>query len=230
MMVVFPILKKWKDYNHKMNTQPCFVYYLIDESGSMLERKDFVLNGIQEFLQTQSQLPNCHVSLYSFSDGPVKALFEEKDASSVRTEDLQTYAPDGFTALYDAMGFVLQQKIDLSKEGKHVFIVVTDGEENTSRLFKRAQLRELLESKRARGLEMMFLGSNQDAVMNGTGLGTQSLSCLEYEDEFLPEALRSVSQNLFRFRSEETQTCEFTETERTQSRGCPTSAETVRPF
>jgi hypothetical protein len=83
--------------------------------------------------------------------------------SKVAKLDDTTFRPSGNTALYNAVGNTVQT---VSTDGydKVITIIMTDGEENSSREWSLQAIRELIRSKEAAGnWTFMLLGANLDA-------------------------------------------------------------------
>lgn len=187
------------------------IYFLLDSSGSMTSRISMVVSSVNEFLQEQKEgKEECFVDLYTFSR-QVKTVFQNTLIENVEFTE-KDYVPVGTTALWDAMGFVLQS-IPVDSDKKQILIIVTDGEENSSLGYNPLSLKDLMK-KYENKLEVVYIGSNQDAILNGSWLGVKRDSSLEYSDEKLPEAIRATSKAVKRYRENTTPTVLFTHQER----------------
>ncbi len=61
------------------------------------------------------------------------------------------------------------------KPSKVIFAILTDGEENSSREFKREQIMEMIKDKKEKSKwEFIFLAANQDAIQAGMSMGIQA--------------------------------------------------------
>lgn len=189
------------------------IYFLIDSSGSMEPRSDMVVSSINEFLEEQKSIKEeCKVSFYTFSR-VLNTIFENKDIHSVSFLKKEEFRPYGTTALWDSMAEVLKKIPTREEEGKNILIVVTDGEENSSLYYNPLRLKtelQRLENK----LQVVYIGSNQDAVLNGKNIGSCMESSMNYKDDRLPQALRSTSDAVRRYRTNMTSNVVFTEEER----------------
>jgi len=193
-----------------------YIYYLLDKSGSMYGNKKIAIRGINEFISDQRKIADCFMSLYLFSFS-FKTVFENMPIHKVQDLKEEDYDPDGSTSLYDAMGFLLSEKIDTSKGGKHILIIVTDGEENSSKDYSAEDIKKLV--KEAANLEIVYLGSNQDAVLSARNFGGNMASTLSYNDASLDKVLQCASNAVGRFRTQESDSIEFTPLERDISMG-----------
>ena len=97
-----------------------------------------------------------------------------------------------------------------------MLLVMTDGEENSSTRTTSNRLRELLDTT---PVEVVYMGSNQDAILNGAGMGANRDSSLAYDDLFMLEAIDSLGNAVGRVRSGQTQYIVFTPQERARSGG-----------
>lgn len=193
------------------------IYLLLDKSGSMAARTAEIISGFNEFIDTHKKLDDCRISFYTFND-KLSVIMEDRDIHDVDGLTRENYTPGGMTALHDAMGAVLQKIPVAPKDGrKEIFIVLTDGEENSSNTFQSEAVRLMIGERQ--NLEVIFMGSNQDAVLNGTGVGSKVRTCLQYTDNHLRGAIRATSDAVYRYSSGETQGVEFTEMERDVSMG-----------
>lgn len=209
-----------KSYNVNENVmETSYIYYLLDKSGSMSSRKSQVLSGMNEFIQDQKNLGSCVVSFYTFNNS-LQTIFENKPIGEVEEIQSEEYVPCCSTALYDAMGAVLQKmEIPPDTQDKYILIVLTDGEENSSQHFTSTQLQSLIGDKKCDQLQIIYMGSNQDAILNGAVMGASRDSSLQYEDHNLLEAIRSTNTAVRRYRTSQTPTVQYTQTERNVSSG-----------
>lgn len=188
------------------------IYFLIDSSGSMEPRINMVVSSVNEFLQDQKDVKEeCKVSFYTFSR-VLNTVFENRDIISVPFLKKEDYKPYGTTALWDSMALVLK-KILPEENSKNILIVVTDGEENSSLHYNPLLLKTEL-SRLEHRLEIVYIGSNQDAVLNGKNIGGCMDSSILYTDEKLPSVLRSTSNAVRRYRTNTTPHVVFTDDER----------------
>jgi len=158
-----------------MKKQRTIYHLIVDRSGSMSNCKDATINGYNEQLKRiqsmQDEFPeqDIRIGLTMFNDTiDMKAVAEDLMNATRLTK--QSYVPDGGTALYDAIGQTclhLEEAYARQSELPTTFVVVvlTDGYENSSRLFNLDQIRSLI--KRLEGTEkwtFSFIGATLDAV------------------------------------------------------------------
>lgn len=200
----------------KTKSMSTFIYYILDESGSMSSRVDQVISGFNEFLQEHENIEDCRVSLYTFHSR-VTTVFEGIPIKSVKKLDREHYTPSGMTALWDAMGHVLQQiPLPLAEQtNKYIVIILTDGEENSSTLYRPGALKDMI--KMRPHMELVYVGSNQDAVFNAQVLGGTDKGALSYSDCNLKQAMRATTDAVKRYCTQTTPHVEFTQNERVSS-------------
>ncbi|NBQ67290.1 MAG: VWA domain-containing protein [Nitrosomonadaceae bacterium] len=112
---------------------------IVDQSGSMLNRKTDVIGGFNNFIKEQQQLNGeCTVSLTLFSD-KYHRVYSMKPLKSVSELTARTYKPGGNTALLytmiqviDGLGAELGAMEEHQRPDRVVVVTITDGEENHS--------------------------------------------------------------------------------------------------
>lgn len=155
-------------------TVDCEIVVILDNSGSMQSIKSDMEGGFDHFIQEQQALPGaCTVSLVRFCTGKIETVYE-----AVPLADVQPLAmsPEGGTPLLDAVGQTIERTaLRLAKHPsrKVVMLIITDGEENASRLFTREQIKALIDRYSATPSAWVFsyLGANVDAFQTGASIG-----------------------------------------------------------
>jgi len=198
------------------------LHFLLDKSGSMQDRVRQVETGYLEFLQHQKEIqtPETPVSVNTvFFSHRVESIVEKKPLQDVAPLEPGQYQPNGSTALYDAMGATLT---NIKEEGapgvKHVVIVLTDGEENSSVRYTSRDVSRLIQDLKET-VEIVYMGSNQDAILQGGAMGLEAGNTLDYNDENILDAIRSTTRAVGRMRSGETRGIQYTTLERNSSMG-----------
>jgi uncharacterized protein YegL len=113
----------------------------------------------------------------------------------VKKLDSKSYQPGGNTALNDAIGITVRKvEADEPKVDKVVTVVMTDGEENSSREWTHDAVRGLIEQKEKEGnWTFVFLGAGLDAWHQGRSYGVRAAnvaqySAAQYRDAFVATA------------------------------------------
>ena len=119
----------------------------------------------------------------------------------VKKLDGKSYQPGGNTALNDAIGITVRKvEADQPKVDKVVTVIMTDGEENSSREWTHAAVRGLIEEKEKEGSwTFVFLGAGLDAWHQGRSYGVQAANVAQYSANQYQEAFAAVAAgtNLF---------------------------------
>lgn len=189
---------------------------IIDRSGSMLGLATDTIGGFNGFVAEQKLIPgDVLFTLCTFSTN-YDLVHDAVELASVPDLNPKTYAPGGGTALLDAMGRTIESvgaKLDAMPEedrpSKVLFLIITDGQENSSHLFTASQVKGMVEHQKEKyNWEFVFMGANIDSIAEGTALGISSQNTLDYE------ATSVGTKNLYRSISDST----------SHYRGAPTAA------
>ena len=162
-----------------MNTapakEPTEVVFILDRSGSMESLRSDAIGGFNSFIEEQKKLTDAaNLTFVTFSTS-CDTVLESVPMASATPITAKQYVPSGGTAYLDAIGLTIEGM--LVKGSKDVVVVVmTDGEENSSRRFDKAKIAEMIASREADGWKFVFLGANMDAVKEGKSLGFLSAS------------------------------------------------------
>jgi uncharacterized protein YegL len=166
-----------------MNKNLTEIILLLDRSGSMGTIKGDTIGGVNSFLEDQKKTDGkANVTLTFFSN-TISTYVNGVDIQEVALLDDKSYIPGGGTALLDAIGYTINSiedrytnEEDSSKiPSKVIFGIITDGEENTSTRFKRAEIAKMIKHQTNRhGWEFVFLGANLDSVAEARNIGISS--------------------------------------------------------
>ena len=146
---------------------------IVDESGSMSGLRDVTLSGINETINTIREAQKEYgekqehfLTLVTFDSSggikvpPVRTVIDAMPIEQVKT--FSAYHPYGSTPLYDAMGeslSKLHKKIAGNQDATGVVTVLTDGMENSSRIWRAQALRKLIEQLKEEGWTFSYMGS-----------------------------------------------------------------------
>lgn len=175
--------------------QHVLVNVILDKSGSMSTKVQDVIGGFNLYLDelAKEQAVDYGFSLTLF-DTVVEMKYKGVPLASAAKLDGSSYRPSGNTALFDAVGNTVQT---VSTDGfdKIITVIMTDGEENSSREWTLHAIRELIKSKEAAGnWTFVFLGANLDAFEQGANLGVPMANAVRYD----PANYRGVYASLAR--------------------------------
>ena len=152
--------------------------FILDKSGSMGGLEDDTIGGYNALLAKQREVEGlCLVTTVLFDHG-YEVLHERLELSHVQPLTRREYQVGGSTALLDAMGRTIQKMAAGQGEDdarKVMCVIITDGQENSSREFSARRVRALVEERRENhGWEFIFLGANMDAIETAARYGIEA--------------------------------------------------------
>jgi len=197
---------------------------VLDRSGSMSVVKPDTIGGFNTFLKDQKAAPGeARLTLAQF-DTEYEIVHDGKPIGDVPDLNDSTFVPRGNTALLDAIGRTinatgkrLSDMPEADRPAKVVFVIITDGQENSSREFTVGKVNEMISHQRnVYGWQFIFLGANQDAIATAAAYGIAKGSSLTYAANSVgTQALfASASSNVRTFRAGTNANASFTDEDR----------------
>ena len=158
---------------------PVEISVIIDQSGSMQGRQSDVIGSFNRFLEEQRALPGqATLTLTLFADY-ANVVVAGADLQNIADLTPTTYRPSGSTALLDAVGKTMSS-LNARGPGRAVIVIITDGEENASKHYNIAQVRDYIVLAEARGWKVLFLGANIDAFKIGSMIGVAQFNTANF--------------------------------------------------
>ena len=165
-----------------MTTQ---IFLLLDMTSSMSRNKEGAMDACNEFIEGLGD--NQRLGIQSdavFTLGVFNSnIGLERVAREVPVDkapkiDHEHYLPSGATPLYDAIG----QSMDLLEAhvGPVMFVIQTDGEENSSQSVTRQDIVKRVAEKTALGWQFVYLGCDIDAMEHGANIGIPTGNTMSY--------------------------------------------------
>lgn len=122
-------------------------------------------------------------------DDESEVLYDRVDVEKIEPMNDRQYYVRGCTALLDAIGGAIHHISNVHKYAreedrpeKTLFIITTDGMENSSRTYNYKKVKRMVEeAKEKRGWEFLFLGANIDAIEVAGRFGIDAGRAINYE-------------------------------------------------
>lgn len=181
---------------------------VLDRSGSMESVKKDTEGGFDRFIKDQKAVPGDAVLTLVQFDTEYEFVHRAKPIREVPPLNL---VPRGGTALLDAIGRAINETGERLKNlpendrpGKVVFVILTDGEENSSEEFTKAKINSMIRHQQdAYKWQFVFLGANQDAIQEADQLGIVRSNAMTYAHNAkgMNVAFAATSANLSAYRS-----------------------------
>lgn len=143
------------------------IIFLIDKSGSMYGCERDTIGGFNSFVEKERKNEfNTKVSTILFNHG-YDVLYKRKSINEVRELTENEYHVSGSTALLDAIGRTITS-LDKEIDNKVLFVIMTDGYENSSIEFSKSQIRNMVNNH---SWEFIFIGADIDSYSEGANIG-----------------------------------------------------------
>jgi uncharacterized protein YegL len=181
---------------------------LIDRSGSMGGKEIDTINGINTMLTELKQNADpeleIRVSIKYFNDTETLVL-RSVPLESVALLDVESYIPDGQTALLDSLGKTLQYFMEKYLKDNNAYYsciiyVATDGLDTCSNRYDKARIKKIITTaKDIYNIEVIYLGANQDAITEAELIGIPESQAINYSEDY--ESTQSVYRAVARMAS-----------------------------
>ncbi len=171
-----------------LNTNLTEIIFLLDRSGSMGGFESDTIGGFNAFIEKQSEVPGETIVTTVLFDDRYEILWNGISAKEIKLTEKEYYVR-GMTALLDAVGKTildvgnrLSQTQENERPGKVIFVITTDGMENSSKEFSHERVKKLIKQQREKyNWEFIFLGANIDAPKEAETIGINRDDAYGYE-------------------------------------------------
>jgi hypothetical protein len=186
---------------------------LLDESSSMVPHRDAVVETFNQYTSELKGTKRVWLSLFKFagnhaggfmsrsqerrivhqSGSPLKKVFENRKLKDTYPLTTPQYTPNGWTPLYDAIGMLIKRTKDrLPKDAKVLFVIHTDGQENTSTEYNMERIKTLIQRmEKKRGWTFVYLGEGSEAWNAGYDFGIDNVA--NFSSTMRGEAMSKLS-------------------------------------
>jgi hypothetical protein len=119
------------------------------------------------------------------SEDPFELVLDAAPLATLDERALEL-VPRGGTPLLDAVGKTLEHvmarhaQLGARAPGQTIVMVITDGQENASRLYRKEQIQQLVKDRQAAGWAVLYLGANVDEFAEAAAIGIDHKLSLGY--------------------------------------------------
>ena len=154
------------------------IVFVIDKSGSMSHLAGDTIGGFNGFIESQKAIDGKATLTTVLFDTSWRILHDGIDLHEVKPMTNSDYVAGGGTAMLDAIGEIINRvqdrhdELGTEKPEEVLFVITTDGEENSSRKYTKSQIEKMIKHQtNGHGWKFMFLGANMDAVKEAENIG-----------------------------------------------------------
>lgn len=157
------------------------IIFIVDKSGSMAHLTGDTIGGFNGFIESQKSIDGKATLTTVLFDNTWKILHDGIDIREVKPMTNFDYIAGGGTAMLDTIGEIINRvqerhdNLGAEKPDKVLFVITTDGEENSSKKFTKSQIEKMIKHQtNGHDWKFMFLGANMDAVKEASSIGIKS--------------------------------------------------------
>lgn len=203
---------------------------ILDRTGSMETIRDDTIGGFNAFLNSQKAEPGlASLTLVQFdSQDPYEVVHQFKPLAEVPELTRATFVPRASTPLLDAIGRGIndleKSLADMAEEerpARVVVVLITDGQENSSREFRKDQIEKMIKEKQEKSAwQFVFLSADLDAIGDALASGMRAASTLAHDKDRhgTSVAWASLSRSISDYRSGNKEDVSFTDEDRAQQK------------
>lgn len=151
--------------------------FLIDKSGSMYGSEEDIIGGFNSFIAKEKAKEfNTKVTTIFF-DHEYEVRYKRKNINDIVGLTRNDYQVRGSTALLDAIGKTIVT-FDREIRNKVLFVIMTDGKENSSVEFSKSQIKNMVNNH---DWEFLFIGADIDSYSESAGIGIKKSRTANYK-------------------------------------------------
>jgi uncharacterized protein YegL len=164
------------------------IVFILDRSGSMRGLEADTIGGYNSLIEKQKKEDGeAYISTVLFDDS-CEVIHDRVKIEKINPMTDKEYYVRGCTALLDAIGVAIHHIRNVHKYAreedrpeKTLFIITTDGQENSSRRYTYEKVKHMVErQKEKHGWEFLFLGANIDAIAEAGRFGIKGDRAVNY--------------------------------------------------
>lgn len=162
--------------------------FILDRSGSMAGLEADTIGGFNAMMEKQRGEPGEAIISTVLFDNESEVIHDRIPMNRVPALTEREYYVRGCTALLDAVGGAIHHIGNVHKYAreedrpeKTLFVITTDGMENTSRRYTYDKVKAMIERQQEKyGWEFLFLGANIDAAQEAARFGIRADRAANY--------------------------------------------------
>jgi hypothetical protein len=177
------------------------IVVILDRSGSMGSIAKATVEGFNTFLNEQKNAEGqAYLTLVQFDDR------YEVNYKSIPIKEVpelisgETFVPRGSTAMLDSIGRTINE---MNTDKDVVFVIITDGHENSSKEFKPEAIKKMIETLETENKwKFLYLGANQDSIFIGNSIGVKASNSMSWaaSEDGVTNTFYSMSANIGTYR------------------------------
>lgn len=179
------------------------IVFIMDKSGSMSGLEKDTIGGYNSMLKKQRKEDGDVIISTVLFDNNTEVIHDRVDISKIKDMTSKDYVAGGCTALLDALGGAIHhinavQKAlpEEERPEKTLFIITTDGMENSSRIYSYAKVKKMVQKKQEKkNWEFLFLGANMDAISAANDIGIKANRATTYNCDAVGTAVHFMAVN-----------------------------------
>ena len=179
------------------------IVFILDRSGSMCGLEPDTIGGYNSMIEKQKKEEGEALISTVLFDGQTDVLHDRVPLDKISPITEKEYYVRGSTALLDAVGGAIHHIGNVHKYAreedvpeKTLFIITTDGMENSSRQYSYDKVKKMIEKQKEKyHWEFIFLGANIDAVGVADRFGVDRQHAVRYECDSAGTALNFQVMN-----------------------------------
>ena len=213
-----------------MKADTTHITIVLDRTGSMEAIRDDTIGGFNAFLNMQkAERGQATLTLVQFdSQDPYEVVHHFKPLAGIPELTRETFVPRAATPLLDAIGRGINDLekglADLAEDerpARVVMAIVTDGQENASREFRKDQIKKMIQEKREKSAwQFVFLSADLEAIDDAmeTGIAARAILAHDKDGRGVGAAWTALSRHVAEYRTGQAEDVSFDEQDREQQK------------
>ena len=169
------------------------IVFILDRSGSMAGLEEDTIGGFNAMIEKQKGEPGEAIISTVLFDNECEVIHDRLTLDRIPKLTEKEYYVRGCTALLDAVGGAIHHIGNVHKYAreedrpeKTLFVITTDGMENSSNSYTYDKVKTMIERQKEKyGWEFLFLGANIDAAQEAARFGINADRAANYHADTL---------------------------------------------